>query len=36
VSFATGLKLNEGEKAYIDNAHFYKVIPLLKDGFASR
>ena len=36
VSFTAGFALKESEKAYIDNVHFYKVIPLLKDGFASR
>ena len=34
VSFTAGFSLAEGESAYIDNVHFYKVIPLLKDGFA--
>lgn len=33
IGFTAGLKQKENDVAWLDNVHFYKVIPLLKDGY---
>jgi hypothetical protein len=36
VNFNSGVCLAESECAWLDDVHFYRVIPLLKDGFAPK
>ena len=36
VNFNAGVSLAESECAWLDDVHFYRVIPLLKDGFAPK
>jgi len=36
VNFNAGVSLAESESAWLDDVHFYRVIPLLKDGFAPK